>query len=237
MNNQEEKTQSSLEVALVDEVTGNHLKDLFAEGAEITLDSFLEDGILKEIPFFGVFYKGFKAAFGIRESIFAKKIYRFLTELKDIPHEQRLRFIQQLEDQKEFRQKVGEKLLVLIEQLDDLEKPQIIGRLLKAAITEKISYEEFLRVSSIVQRAFLPDLRKISNYPRTEGLNQIVREHFEALGIMTIELKENRRDAYISEIASIGGDKNKQPLPKLSFKLNSVGRMLVEYGLKDPPGT
>lgn len=63
----------SLEVSLINEVTGDNLKELMIEGAEIAFDHFLEEGVLKEVPFFGALYKGGKAVFGLRESIFAKR--------------------------------------------------------------------------------------------------------------------------------------------------------------------
>jgi hypothetical protein len=233
MNNQTPNEQRpNLEIALINEVAGDNLKDLLAEGAELSIDHFLEEGVLKEIPFFGSLYKGYKTAFGIRESIFAKKIFKFLTELSDIPQEKREAFVNKLESNHEYRHKVGEKLLVLIEQLDDIEKPQIIGRLLKASINEKITYEEFLRLASIVDKGFLPDLMKLKDHPRSKGISQIVKEHFATIGIMSIEIKDKLRDQAIYRMASLGGG-DKKASPKIKYEINSLGRKLIEHGIKD----
>ena len=71
--------EQSIEIALINKVTGDHLKDIVAEGAEFTLDHFLVDGFFKEIPFFGTLYKTYKATLSIRESLFAKKVFKFLS--------------------------------------------------------------------------------------------------------------------------------------------------------------
>lgn len=210
-----------IETALINEVTGDNLKELALDGAEIALDSFLNEEVLKEIPFFSILYKGFKVAFGIREGIFAKKIFKFLTELKDIPQEKRKEFIKKLEANHEYQHKVGEKLLIIIEQLDDIDKPTIIGKLLKAAINENITYEEFLRLSSIIQKAFLPDLLKLKN---RKGINSITQEHFNSLGIMSLKLE---RDEITLRFSS-----DKELLPIMKYELNRLGDKLIEFGLK-----
>lgn len=229
INNKEKNNDVGLEIALVNEITSDNLKEILFEGAEITLDNFLEDGVLKEIPFFGSLYKGFKAAIGIRETIFAKKVFRFLNKIKEIPVEERKIFIEKLESKKEFRQKVGEKLIFLIERLDDIEKPEIIGRLFNAAIKEKITYDEFLRLSLIVDKAYLPDLsilkRTIIN-PR--DYNQITKEHFASIGIMSIEYKEKSLNRVLSNPNSTS-----EKLLEIKYELNNLAKKLIAFGLKE----
>jgi len=227
LNTKNENKNIGLEIALVNEITSDNLKDILIEGAEITLDNFLEEGIIKEIPFFGTLYKGFKAAIGIRETIFAKKVFSFLNQIKEIPLEERKVFIEKLESKKEFRQKVGEKLIFLIERLDDLEKPEIIGRLFKATIKEKITYDEFLRLSLIVDKAFMPDLlilkRTITNQL---AYNQITKEHFATIGIMSIEYKEKPLNRVLLNFES-----NSDKLLEIKYQLNDLGKKLIKYGL------
>lgn len=236
LHNQNERSKpESIEIALINEGTSDNLKEIVIEGAEISLDHFLKEGVLKEIPFFGTLYKGLNAAFGIREAIFAKKVYKFLTQVKDIPLKEREDFIKKLEEKYGYKQQVGEKLIVLLEKLDDLNKPEIIGRLFKSTIQSNLSYNEFLRLSAIVAAAYLPDLERIKEYPKTQGLNDIIKEQLANIGIMTIQLKEDRRDKGILDRTSLGGT-NRTPLPpKVEYKLNILGRLLVEYGLKEVP--
>ncbi|MCX6351316.1 MAG: hypothetical protein NTX03_05585 [Bacteroidetes bacterium] len=228
-NNSIAVKRTSLEVSLINEVTGDNLKELLVEGAEITIDHFLEESVLKEIPFFGTLYKATKAAFGLRESIFAKKVFKFLIELKDIPKEKREEFINNLEENKEYRQKVGEKLIILIEQLDDIEKPQIIGKLLMAAINEDITYEGFLRLSSIVQKAFLPDLKKLKTHPYIKGVNRLIEEHFVSIGVYSMKLEEDQINNNFIYFHKENEQNNSPPLVK--YELNILGKNLIKYGL------
>jgi hypothetical protein len=224
--------KATLEISLINEVTGDNLKELLIEGTEVTLDNFLAEGVFKEIPFFGMLYKSARAVFGLRESIFAKKIFKFLIELENVPKAKRIEFIDKLEQSKEYRQKVGEKLIILIDQLDDIEKPQIIGKLLKAAINESISYEDFLRLSLIVQKAFLPDLVKLKTYPRVYEITRIVEEQFVAIGIYSMALRDNeigRRHASMSN-SNINAQLKVPPI--LRYEINELGKALIEYGLK-----
>ena len=46
------KKQESIETALINEVASDNLKDIFIEGAEVSLDQFLADGVLKRDPIF-----------------------------------------------------------------------------------------------------------------------------------------------------------------------------------------
>ena len=82
MSTENNKRENGIELSLINEVVGDNLKDMIIDSAEIALDNFLEDGVLKEIPFFGSLYKGIKAIIGIKENIFAKKIYKFLIEIR-----------------------------------------------------------------------------------------------------------------------------------------------------------
>lgn len=225
--------KENLDESLINTIASDNLKEITLDGAEIALDNFLGDGLLKELPFFGTFYKGFKTVLGIRETIFIKKMYKFLTELKDISTEQRQKFIEKLESENEYKHKVGEKLITIMEHIDDIDKPTIIGKLFKFTISGDLDYENFLRLSSIVQNSFLPDLMKLKPCNNKKGIRELTEQHFYQLGIMDIKLEENTRDLYIMESASFGGS-NKITLPPImKYELNGLGKQLIKYGLTE----
>lgn len=227
MSTENNKRENGIELSLINEVVGDNLKDMIIDSAEIALDNFLEDGVLKEIPFFGSLYKGIKAIIGIKENIFAKKIYKFLIEIKDIPQSEREIFINKLEENDEFRQKVGEKLIVLIEQLDDLEKPTIIGKLFKANIEGNLSYYEFLKLSSVIQKSFLPDIKKLKKERGYAYINRDDEAQYVSLGVYSMKIE---RDNSASRVA-----RTQTSLSNISFKtiykLNHLGQKLIDFGL------
>lgn len=215
-----------LATALTDEIGDDYLQEIATDLGDVAIDQILTDEILKEIPIFGLLLKTYKSAIGIREQIFIKKIAIFLFNLKDVSKEKRQAFINKIDTEKEFGHKVGEKLLILLERVDDLQKPQIIAKIFKAAVNEHINYEQFLKLSAIVERAFLPDLLTLKT-----GKHQTkdVLDHFVSIGVMTLNI-ELKRNLYRVR-ASIGG-KDTPPEPELKYIPNTLYYLLIQYGLK-----
>ena len=127
--------------------------------AEVFADSLIEDGIAKDIPIIGTVIGLGKASMGIKEILFLKKIIYFISELKNVSATKRHEMIDKIDKSGKFRTKVGEKLLYIIDKCEDHVKSQIIAVLFSAFLSEKISYEEFLRASHIVDQVILDDLK------------------------------------------------------------------------------
>lgn len=179
----------SLEIKIIDEVGQEKLSDLTSDYAELSLDFFMENDTLKDIPFFGTFFKIYKTANNIKDQIFLKKLYSFLFHLKEIPLYKRIAFIDNLEESK---QKVGEKLLILIEKLDDLDKPKIISNLFKATIEEKMTYEDFLIISNSVSNSYINDLKELRN----DIIELEIQERLSHNGIFAISLNIDSTNRY-----------------------------------------
>lgn len=131
--------------------------------AEVFTDSLIEDGIAKDIPIIGTVIGLGKASVGIKEILFLKKIIYFISELKNISVTKRHELIDRIDNSGKFRTKVGEKLLYIIDKCEDYEKSQTIALLFSAFLSERISYDEFLRASHIVDQVILEDLKWFIN--------------------------------------------------------------------------
>jgi hypothetical protein len=149
------KLSNSLEHTLKDSDLHNVTMSL----SEMVVDKLMETGIAKDIPIIGTVIGIGKATIGIKESLFLKKIVYFITELKNVSSEKRHVMIDQIDNSGNYRTKVGEKLLYIIDKCDDHEKSQIVARLFSAFLSEKISYNEFLRASHIVNQVIHEDLK------------------------------------------------------------------------------
>jgi hypothetical protein len=91
----------------------------------------------------------------IKEKTFNKKLSDFLQETKKTTDQDRLKFIQRLgNDEKRF----WERVLLLIEKMDDEKKAKITGRLCHALILEQITLDYFFRLALIIERTYLFDL-------------------------------------------------------------------------------
>ena len=127
--------------------------------AEAFADTLIEDGIAKDIPIIGTVIGLGKASIGIKEILFLKKMIYFISELKNISATKRHEMINNIDKSGKFRTKVGEKLLYIIDKCEGHDKSQIIAVLFTAFLSEKISYDEFLRASHIVDQVILEDLK------------------------------------------------------------------------------
>lgn len=134
------------------------LQSVTTDLAETFSDALLNEGLLKEIPILGTLLGIGKAGFKIRDRLFLKKLLYFLAEINSISQADREKLITEIDSSQEYRTKVGEKLLYIIEKCEDHEKSQTMGRLFRAFLDKKIDYDSFLRCSIIVQRAMLDDL-------------------------------------------------------------------------------
>ena len=131
---------------------------------EIPLDNFIDNEILNKIPIFSTIVNLYNLGSTISDKIFANKLIHFLKELEDINPNTIQKEIQYIDDSNEYKHKVGEKILEIINRIDSEEKPKIIGRLFKNFILKKINYVEFLKLSYIVENIFYFDLKKLNNF-------------------------------------------------------------------------
>ena len=153
------KLTNSLDKTLKD----SDLHNVTAGLSEVLIDSLIEDGIAKDIPIIGTIVGLGKVALGIRERLFLKKIIYFISELKEIPTSKRHKMIDKIDSSQKYRIKVGEKLLYIIEKCEDHEKSKIIAYLFSAFIEGMLTYDEFLRSASVVEKIIPEDLIKFVN--------------------------------------------------------------------------
>ena len=114
--------EGEFEDSLLTVIDGAGGTELLQEAAEFALDELLDDGLIRDIPVVGTIARLYKTAIGIQGYIFTKKLRRLLTELSNVPVEEREKFRRRLEGDKEFRSRVGETLILLLDKLDDISK-------------------------------------------------------------------------------------------------------------------
>lgn len=66
-------------------VVDTNLKDTVCDIGEVILDGQLEDGVLKELPIVGWFFRAAKSVLTLQDRLFLRKISKFLSSLDDIP--------------------------------------------------------------------------------------------------------------------------------------------------------
>ncbi|WP_301929417.1 DUF2013 domain-containing protein [Ferruginibacter sp.] len=215
-------------IDILDSVVSETLTEISTEILEAGIDQLIENELLKDIPILGIGYKTYNLAKKITEHFLIKKILKFLFHLKDISQDKREKFIKELEKKKQSKT-VSEKLLIALNRLDDLNKADIIGKLFKALIENDITQEEFFRLSSYVDHAYIDDLIGLKQNEQPYGVPYSIKENLAQVGFFTRIIKDNRaQEEYIQKMT----DSSRHKIaPTFEYKINKFGELLLKFGL------
>lgn len=145
------------------------LLEVALDNAEVLIDQYIDNEVVKEIPVLGTALKLVKAATDIRDRMFAAKIAKFLSALNSVSEEQKEKLRNKMKNQPEEVNKVGEVILFTLDRLSDLNKPVIISKLFLAYVDGYLKGNDFRRIVEAVDIAFIDDLSKffsIHNPPK-----------------------------------------------------------------------
>lgn len=138
---------------------------------ELAFDSLLEDGIVKDIPAFSTLLAMLKMPKSWNDFQLRRNIIRFFKPLTNISEIERQTFLSKLENQSKFRVRIGENLLLHLSQVDDIRKPEIIGRIFAYLIKGKIDfshYEELVTALKKVNVNYFKELILFYSYCQQE---------------------------------------------------------------------
>lgn len=140
------------------------MADIAADVAELALNSRLHEGVLEEVPVFGLLVKGYGVVATIKDRLFLKKVAKFLHGASDITEQEKSRFREKITAEPNFCRRVGENLVLLIDRQDDFDKAIILGKVFAGYITGIIQYDMFLKLAAAIDRTFIGDLKDLESY-------------------------------------------------------------------------
>ncbi|NOT53687.1 MAG: hypothetical protein HOP18_03690 [Deltaproteobacteria bacterium] len=149
---------------LIASLSEGTLRDLSEDLIEQVIDGPITNDLIREIPIVKTIKAIIESGKNIREYFFAKKLCRFLLELREVSLEERIHMVKRLEEESDFEEKVGERLLHLIDRLDELSKAQLIGRAFRAYAHGDIGKQDLERLCFAIDRLILVDLRLIPEF-------------------------------------------------------------------------
>jgi hypothetical protein len=207
-------------------VKSGAINELSPDVLDIGLDLLTKSEVLNDIPVFGIAFKGFSLYQNVTEAFFIKKLLKFLYELKDIPLLERERFVTEIEINKETN-KAGEKLLVTLNRLNDIEKAEIIGRLFKKTILGKIEFSTFNRLTHIIDNAYINDIKLLKNNIHLGYIDEDIKSNLHQVGLLNQNISDIEKQREF--LARSGSSRDAQP--KLEYKANNYCKVLIEHGL------
>jgi hypothetical protein len=181
----------------------HHSADLAEKLGELALDSFLNDGLIKDIPFFGIPLSLLRAGNDVSAYFYAKKIIRFLAATENLSEDQRKHFIEEECSGDANIEKVGETTLML---LDKIESPQIAGMLGKAFA---------LMVENTIPRSmfelYAHVIRNLNSYLIKQLIQCYQYENMVAVDVPTASMLSNLGLLEVSISTNYSGSTNTMP--------------------------
>lgn len=151
----------------------------FVEGiGEIMIDAVLNDGILKDVPILGTIVGVGKCIKNVYDIRFAKKLIAFLIPIKDVPSGQRIEAIQKWEQDENYRGKVGDTLLGMIERCDDTVKAIWLSKLFYELVLKNSYSRLFMRAEKTLSSLSVMDVQAFLNMSQ-DHYHHISEEEYE----------------------------------------------------------
>jgi len=118
----------------------------------------LSKNFLTDIPVVGIAVKLCRSVAGVREHLFLAKLTTFVSRLDAISQEEQHEMLARLLPDTKEREKVGERLLMILEQVSDREKPALMAVFFIAYLRRIIDLRTLLRSWDSIATAYCGDL-------------------------------------------------------------------------------
>ena len=151
--------------SLSESMTTTLLSDLgFLENiGDGLIDLFANNEVIQNIPIIGTINGVCKNVKNIHDAIFVKKLLAFLFPIKNVTYEKRAEAIYKWEHDKNYREKVGDALLGMIERCDDTAKSKWLSMLFKELVLEQNNFCLFMRAEKVLSSLSVMDMQTFLN--------------------------------------------------------------------------
>jgi hypothetical protein len=176
--------EKELSKSLKNTISLSNLSDIGVEIAEVSIDSILKEGVLKDFPIIGSLVGIWKTGVTINDYRFLKKILLFLNESSNLSDKIRIKIIDDLEDET-YQTEAGEKLIAVIDKLETGSKAKMLGKTLTLFGNGIISKDEFWRVSFVIERLPMSDIISLKDWKNSDlnRINEIRKQLYLSVGL------------------------------------------------------
>ena len=184
--------------------------DITASYLELGIDAFLDDGILKTIPIVKTIYALIKLPISFYNASSMRKLIFFCYYMKNIPSMERAQYVNKaINEDKHF----GEKLLLTVEKIDDLDKMEMLKKIFQAyGNRDGIDYHTFRRLCLALEKTYIEDLNYLKQCIESK------KEYFSG------EQMINLSNSGLAAMTVVGGDLLNDEI----FQVLPLGKMFYE---------
>jgi|GEM_PF-2543776 len=167
----------TLSTSLTKTLSSSDLVQISSNIAEITIDSVLKNGVLRDFPIIGSLIGVWKTGVSVNDYLFLNKLLLFLNESSKLSFKDREYIVENLKDDN-YQSDVGEKLIAIIDKLETGSKAILVGRALALFGNGIITKDEFWRICFIIERLPMSDIVALKDWRGTD-LNKVfdIRKH------------------------------------------------------------
>jgi hypothetical protein len=162
--------KSKIENSITQELI-NPTIDLIADYSQCTLDTFLDNEAIKQLPIVKTVVGFIKGGLKIKEIFFVKKLLVFLQRFHSAKTDENelLEFKKRFKTDLNYRVKVVEQILIMNERFISIEKSKIYANLFFAHTSGLLDWEHFITLSAILDNLNIDALKALSNleFPET----------------------------------------------------------------------
>ena len=133
----------------------DEIMSLLTDYGELTLDMFLRDGIIKELPIVGSTFSMIKISADIRDRIFLEKLKSFIENI-----EKNTKWQEKFSDIEECS-KISKQLLYIIDSCDDDKKLKLIGMAFNYLVKGEMNKEDYFFTVNMISKSFYPYLEML----------------------------------------------------------------------------
>lgn len=174
-DNEQDKEVVRLNLAEIE----NQATGILADWGEVALDSFLENGPIRDIPIFGSALKAIQGVKAIRDSFFIKKLSEFVHSASTINPKKKQQFREKIAADSDFAKRTSTYLTVILDRLDEIEKSPLLAKIFGAYIEGIIDQQQMKRLASALDRALLADIIALKRFMIDK--QPLTRENFYGL--------------------------------------------------------
>lgn len=211
-------------------VNSKDLKEITSDILEKVLDNQISDEVLKEIPLVKTLVAIKNVYTTYTDRIFIKKTMNVLLELGHVNWKQRVELTRELDD----NECSGiEKILMAIDQLETIKKCKVFGKLCKLKALDKLDVDTFLRLTKLIQDAYLDDLKLITSFVSQKEQKKwdILEEDYYPLISLGLIYQEQSEQNPIERVQQYTGYEPEFKGGEIEFdyKLSMLGNLFFEY--------
>ena len=135
-------------------------KDIIVDLTELSVDSLLDDGLLKDLPIVGLLVGVKNTAQSLHDRNLLKQTLNFIKQFNSgkIDEIKLNKYIEEFNSNNKKTQAELERVLIILNNIIELEKSSMLANLFKSYINEIITWDEFCEFSEIIRMMFIQDI-------------------------------------------------------------------------------